>query len=258
MAEPCRPKIAPDAPTDGPALVSMLTTLPAMPLITKRNANCTRPNACSHTMPSTKSATALPTRCSTLPCRKIAETTRHHSPPSTAARDSAPAWRKASGESSTSAPSSVRKMAASTRTRPTVTGGRRRIRRSKSTRRRRTMSGVIRSGCSAPSTSAALARVEHDAGGEGQAAIERALGVRGEVEHVAIEQRELAVELAEHLAVDTLEEKVRAQESEERAEDPPQQRQHDGLLDGERDDRPVRGLDRPLLADEVARVVLAE
>ncbi len=62
MAAPCRPKIAPEAPTDGPGLVSMLPTLPAMPAITNRNTNWTRPNACSHTTPSTTSASALPTK----------------------------------------------------------------------------------------------------------------------------------------------------------------------------------------------------
>src|SRR5947207_2211155 len=258
MAAPCRPKMAPDAPTDGPGLISMLSTLPARPLITNRKRNWTRPKACSHIMPSTSSAIALPTRCSTLPCRTIALTRRHHSPETTPARVSAPARITPAAEPS--AP--VAASAANTTTRaarmPRVAGGRRRMRRSKSRRRPSSMSGVIRSARSGASTSAALAGVEHDAGRERDPAVEHALGIFPEIEHVAVEQRELAIELADRFARGALEHEVGTEQAEERPEHAAQQRQHDRLLHRQRDHGAAGARDAPALAQEVVNVVLAQ
>src|SRR5262245_26602502 len=104
-----------------------------------------------------------------------------------------------------------------------VTGGRRCIRRSKSTRRPSSMSGVISNGRSGGSTVTpppltTFRGVEHDAERERDAAVEMALGIAGEVEDVAVEDRELAVELAEHGPVGLGEHEVRPQETEERAQ----------------------------------------
>src|SRR5574341_297273 len=46
-----------------------------------------------------------------------------------------------------------------------------------------------------------LAGVQHHAEGQGDPAVDVALGIAAEIEHVAIEDRELAVELTEHRAV---------------------------------------------------------
>src|SRR5438876_2924892 len=258
MAAPWSPKIAPDAPTEGPGLISMLTTPPARPLITNRKRNCVRPKACSHIMPSTRSAIALPTRCGTLPWRTTAVTSRHHSPATTPARVSAPARTLPCRESSAPVVASRTKTTIRATRIPTVTGGMRRMRRSKSRRRPSSMSGVIRSARSGVSTSAALAGIEHDAGRERDAPIEGAVGILAEVEHVAIEQRELAIELPELFTRGPLEDEIRAKKAEERPEHAPQQRQHDRLFHRECHHRARGTLDGPPLPDEVVHVVLAQ
>src|SRR6059036_1495562 len=150
---------------------------------------------------------------------------------------------------------------------PVVTRGRRRIRRSKSTRRESSMSEVMRSGRSTscviqPSPSAALAGVEHHAEGEPDAPVQDLLGIAGEVEDVPVEDGELPVELTEDDAgrpgVETDEDEVRPQETEQRPEDASQQRQHDRVLDGHRGAMAGRRLHVPALAKDVVDVFLAQ
>src|SRR5438093_838993 len=211
-------------------------------------------------MPRMKSAIPLPTRCSRPPWSIGAVRSRQYSPAATRSRASAPmamiAWRDASAPTLTSA----RKTTASTTRIAAVTGGKRRMRRSKSMRRERSMSGVMRSGCSgAAAMSAALAGIEHDAQGHGDAPVERAPWICRQVEHVAVEQRELAVELAEDLVVRAPDEdEVGAEQAEEGAEDAPEQREHDRVLDRPRERVAARGRDVPALADDVMQVGLAQ
>src|SRR5262245_21781417 len=194
--------------------------------------SCRAPKACSQIIPRTESATALPKRWSGPPCSKVAVTRRQYCPAATALASSAPAAMMASRDFVAPTASSTAKTTTSTRMSPIVTGGARRMRRSKSTRRPRSMSGVMRSGCSASSVigrrggarrleraaSPALARVEHYAERQRDATVEVTLGVAGEVQRVAVEQRELAVELAERRpgegAVRVHEDEVRAQDAE--------------------------------------------
>src|SRR5262249_15565727 len=126
-----------------------------------------------------------------------------------------------SGVLSASAASSVVKTKTSSAMSPAVTRGRRRIRRSKSTRRESSMSGVMRSGISL--TSAALTGVEHHAEGERDASIQSLLVIAAEVEDVPVENGELPIELAEHDAgaavVEIHQQEVRPEQAEQRAED---------------------------------------
>src|SRR5207249_7237764 len=91
------------------------------------------------------------------------------------------------------------------------------------------------------SPSPALAGVEHDRERQRDAPVVSPPGVGGEVEHVAVEQRELPVELADDLLVRAAhQQEVRAQDAEERAEDPAQEREDDRVLDRLRE-RPTVG-----------------
>src|SRR5215467_3570744 len=144
----------------------------------------------------------LPTRCSTEPCSHGPVKSRQYSPARTRARASAPMARIASRESSAPARNSTTKTATSSARIASVAGGRRPMRRSRSTLRESSMSRVMRSGTSGnPLTTAALARVEHDGERDGDAPVEGARGVGREVQHVAIQQRELAIDLAKDLRV---------------------------------------------------------
>src|SRR5882762_1387183 len=211
-------------------------------------------------MPRMKSAIPLPTRCSVPPWSQGAVRSRQYSPAATRSRASAPIAMIDSLEVSAPRRTSDTKIAASRAKVASVTGGTRLMRRSKSTRREMSMSGVMRSGGSGTAlTSAPLPGIEHDAEGHGDPPIERARRVGGEVEHVAVQQRELPVELAEDLRVRAPDEdEVGAEESEERAHDPPEQREHDRVLDGHRQRRASGSRDVPALADDVVQIGLAQ
>src|SRR5215470_3168863 len=202
----------------------------------------------------------LPTRCSTEPCSHGAVKSRQYSPARTRARASAPMARIDSRESSAPTRTSTTKTATSTARIASVTGGTRPMRRSRSTRRESSISDVMRSGTSGKGlTSATLTRVEHDAEGDGDAPVERARRVGREIEHIAIEQRELAVELAEDFRVVAADEdEVRAEQAEERPDDAPEQRQHDRVLDRHGERCPAGRGDVPALAHDVVDVGLLQ
>src|SRR5262245_38492931 len=200
----------------------------------------------------------LPTRCSVEPWSHGAVKSRQYSPARTRARASAPMARIDSREPSAPTRTSTTKTATRSARIASVTGGTRPMRRSRSTLRESSISGVMRSGTSGKAlTSAALARVEHDAERDGDAPVEGARRVGREVEHVAVQQGELAVELAEDLrVVASHEDEVGAEESEERPEDAPEQGQYDRVLDRQRQRRAAGRRDVPALAHDVVHVGL--
>src|SRR5258705_11524019 len=206
------------------------------------------------------SAIPLPTRCSVPPWSHGAVRSRQYSPAATRSRASAPIAMIESRVSSAPIRTSATKITVSSASVASVTGGTRLMRRSKSTRRESNMSGVMRSGASGKVlTSAALAGVEHDPERHGHAPIERARGVGRQIENITIQQRELAVELAENLGVRTPDEhEVRPEESEEGAEDPPEQREHDRVLDRHREGLAPGARDVPALANDVVQVRLSQ
>src|SRR5437870_970103 len=202
----------------------------------------------------------LPIRCSMPPWSQGAVRSRQYSPAATRSRASAPIAMIASLEASAPRRISTTKIAASRTSVASVTGGRRPMRRSKSTLRERSMSGVMRSGGSGTAlTSAALPCIEHDAERHGDPPIERARRVCGEIEHIAVQQRELPIELTEDLRVRaTDEDEVRAKESEEGAHDPPEQREHDRVLDRQGQQHALGSRGVPALADDVVKIRLLQ
>src|SRR5438445_12917880 len=202
----------------------------------------------------------LPTRSSVPPGTQGAVRSRQYSPATTRSRASAPMAMIASLEASAPIRISATKIRASRASVAIVTGGTRPMRRSKSTLRERSVSGVMRSGGSGVVlTSAALPGIEHDAEGDGDPPVERARRVGGEVEHVTVQQRELPVELAEDLRVRAPhEDKIGPEESKERAHDPPEQREHDRVLDRHGQRRALASRDVPALADDVVKIRLPQ
>src|SRR5207245_9048463 len=94
---------------------------------------------------------------------------------------------------------------------------------------------------------------------ERRTAVEGTYRVRLEVEHVAVQQRELAVELAHHvLRAAADEDEVGPQDAEQRPEEAAQEREDDGVFFRDVQRRAVRRLHVPALPHDVVQIVLPQ
>src|SRR5688572_10718071 len=106
---------------------------------------------------------------------------------------------------------------------------------------------------------AALARVQHDADGEGDAAVQVVRLVVRQVEHVAVEKGQLAVEFPDDVLRVALEEdEVSPEQAEERSEETAQEGEDQQVLLDDAEERPVGAVAVPALPEDVVEVVLHE